>query len=151
MEIYKTYDNRDCRDRVLVTIQPEPGDLRVIWRRFDLCYVPHWPHDIEAATDWLEEQTLSEPEGELIHPKHLHLIRDWRSADEEIDSTLAALRRFYELIYWETTQDAVDWAEENIVSIPQIKEGMKVILAALVELRDSDELIGRHFEPEEMP
>ena len=149
MKIYKTYDKRDCRDRILVTIQPDPGDERVLWRRFSLCYVPGWPDDIEAAEDWLHEQTLAEPDGELTHPKHLNL-RNWREADDEIDNTLAALRRFYEIIYWPTAQDAIDWADENLHSIPEIREGMKIILAALVELRDSDELVGRHFNPEEI-
>ena len=151
MKIYKTYDNRDCRDRVLAVIQPDEESDRAIWRRFSLCYVPGWPQDIEYAREWIRDETLNKPDGEVAHPKHLHLARDWRLEDDEIDNTLASLRRFYELIYWETAQDAIDWAEENLHTIPEIREGMKIILAALVELRDSDELIGRHFEPEEIP
>ena len=150
MKIYKTYDNRDCRDRILVTIQPDPEDARLVWRRFSLCYVPDWPEDVEAARTWLEEQTLDKPDGEVPSLAALNL-RNWREADDEIDNTLASLRRFYELIYWPTAQEAVDWAEENLRTVPEIREGMKIILAALVELRDSDELIGRHFEPEEIP
>ena len=150
MKIYKTYDNRDCRDRILVTIQPDPEDSCVLWRRFSLCYVPGWPDDIEAAEDWLRDETLDKPDGE-VHSLAALNLGNWREADDEIDNTLASLRRFYELIYWETAQDAIDWAEENLHTIPEIREGMKIILAALVELRDSDELIGRHFEPEEIP
>lgn len=142
MKIYKTRDKRQCRDQILVVIQPDPESPAIIFRRFNLCYVSGWPEDIEAAKTWLREQTLSTPDGKVPALVNLYL-KDWEEADDEIDAPLAALRRFYELIYWEDAQETADWANENINNIPDIREAITIILVALVELRDSDDLISR--------
>jgi len=142
MKIYKTRDKRQCRDQILVVIQPDPESPAIIFRRFNLCYVPGWPDDVEAAKEWLHDQACSKPDGKVPALVNLYL-KDWEEADDEIDAPLAALRRFYELIYWEDAQEAIDWTEENINSIPEIRGAITIILAALVELRDSDDLINR--------
>lgn len=142
MRIYRTRNERQCRDQILVVVQPDLDQPGIIFRRFNLCYVPGWPSDVESAKTWLREQTLNKPDGRVGDLTSLYL-KDWEEADDEIDAPLAALRRFYELVYWEDAQEAINWADENIGSIPEIKEAIKIILAALVELRDSDELISR--------
>lgn len=140
MKIYKRrrVNGQQHRSRLLVTV-PDVTPGRIKYRLFELCAVPGFPDDIPAAKAYLEEETTNAPRG-TVKEGHLNLSK-YELADEDLHNAMASLARFCHLFPWDSPEEAEIWVADNVTSIPDIKAFLGLIAVALVDIRDSSELV----------